>query len=58
MTVQAAPRAKDNSAKKAAGKKGSRGTTTLNMIAEYSQTGFLEEEPDIYTVSDINVRYR
>ncbi len=58
MTAQAAPRAKDHSAKKAAGKKGSRGTTALNALAEYSLTGFLEEEPDIYAVSDIKVRYR
>jgi len=58
MTVQAAPRAKDHSSKKDTGKKSRRGMTPQNAIAEHSLTSFLEEEPDIYTVSDINVRYR
>jgi len=58
MTAQAAPSAKDHSIKKAAGKKGSRGTTALNALVEYSLTGFLEVEPDLYAVSDIKVRYR
>jgi hypothetical protein len=59
MTAQAAPRVpKDHPSKKAAGKKGSRGTTALNAVAQYSLTGFLDEEPDIYSVSDIKVRYR
>ena len=58
MTAQAAPRAKSPLPKKAAGKKGSRGMTALNATAEYSLSGFLEDEPDIYSVSDIKVRYR
>lgn len=59
MTAQAAPRVpKDHPSKKTAGKKGSRGTTALNAVAEYTLTGFLDEEPDIYSVSDIKVRYR
>jgi hypothetical protein len=58
MTVQVPPRAKDHSAKKAAGKKGSRGTPILDALAEYSLAGFLKEEPDLYAVSDIKVRYR
>jgi len=58
MTVQAPPHAKDHASKKDTGKKSRRGTTALNALAEYSLTGFLEEEPDIYAVSDIKVRYR
>ena len=59
MTVQAALRGlKDQPEKKTSGKKGSRGTPALHAIAEYSLTGFLEEEPDLYSVSDIKVRYR
>jgi len=58
MTVQAPPHAKDHASKKAADKKSRRGPTSLNTMAEHSLTGFLEEEPDIYAVSDIKVRYR
>jgi hypothetical protein len=59
MTAQAAPPgSKDHPSKKAAGKKGGRGTTALNALAEYSLDGFLVNEPDIYSVSDIKVRYR
>ncbi|MCK9630045.1 MAG: hypothetical protein M0R30_00225 [Methanoregula sp.] len=58
MTAQVAPRAKNPLPKKVAGKKGSRGNASLNAIAEYSLTGFLEDEPDISSVSDIKVRYR
>jgi hypothetical protein len=58
MTAQAAPRAKGPLPKKAAGKKGNKGTSALDATAEYSLTGFLEDEPDIYSVSDIKVRYR
>jgi hypothetical protein len=59
MTVQAESRVpKDHPTKPVAGKKGSRDKTALSAISEYSLGGFLENEPDIYTVSDIKVRYR
>ena len=59
MTANAAPRVhKDHSGKKNAGKKGSGGKAALDAMAEYSLSGFLEDEPDIYSVSDIKVRYR
>ncbi|MBO3840559.1 MAG: hypothetical protein QXZ04_07255 [Thermoproteota archaeon] len=34
-----------------------RETLALMMISEKSLKGFLEDEPDIYSVSDIRVRY-
>jgi len=59
MTSQAAPRVhKGSGGKQAPDKKGSRGKAALDAIAEYSLSGFLENEPDIYSVSDIKVRYR
>jgi hypothetical protein len=58
MSAQPAPQAKDHAPKKADGKKSIRGTTVLNEMAEHSLTGFLNDEPDIYADSDINVRYR
>lgn len=59
MTAQAAPTgSKVHPSKKSSGKKSSRSTSALNAIAEYSLDGFLVNEPDIYSVSDIKVRYR
>lgn len=59
MTAQAAPRVnKDHAGKKTAGKKGSGSKAALDVTAEYSLSGFLENEPDLYAVSDIKVRYR
>jgi hypothetical protein len=61
MTAQAASRIpKDHPAKKP-GKsrlKEEEGKDSLYEISEHSLSGFLESEPDIYTVSDIKVRYR
>ncbi|MEM3661203.1 MAG: hypothetical protein QXU11_12580 [Thermoproteota archaeon] len=34
-----------------------RETLALMMISEKSLKGFLEDEPDIYSVNDIRVRY-
>lgn len=59
MTARAAPRVqKDSAGKKTSGKKGTGGKRALDAMAEYSLSGFLEDEPDIYSVSDIKVRYR
>ena len=33
-------------------------TSSLMTLAHRSLRGFLEEEPDIYSVNDIKVRYR
>jgi len=58
MTVQTGPHAKDHSPKKPAGKNFHRDISSLDALAEYSLSGFLENEPDLYTISDIRVRYR
>jgi hypothetical protein len=59
MTAHAAqPAQRETAGKKASGKKSSRDKDVLDTVAEYSLSGFLEAEPDIYTVSDIKVRYR
>ena len=34
-----------------------RETLSLMMLAERSLKGFLEKEPDIYSIDDIKVRY-
>jgi len=36
----------------------SKGNMSLMQLAEKSLEGFLEEEPDIYTVEAVKVRYR
>ena len=61
MTAQAASRMpKDHPAKKAGKPKNTEGDgkDALYAVAEHSLHGFLENEPDIYTVADIKVRYR
>jgi len=61
MTAEAAARVpKENPGKKPsgrpAGKKGKR--EMLCAVAEQSLSGFLENEPDLYSVADVRVRYR
>jgi hypothetical protein len=62
MTVRAAPRAPaDPSAKKNTArqkKAGKPGKNTLAALSEYSLSEFLENEPDLYSVSDLKVRYK
>lgn len=59
MTAPAAPRVhKEPAGKKTSGKKESRKKSALDEMGEYSLSGFLENEPDLYSVSDIKVRYR
>jgi len=36
----------------------SRETASIMLLAERSLRGFLEGEPDIYSVQDLKVRYR
>jgi|GEM_PF-5774379 len=57
MTGKAAPRVpKNNRSEKGAGKNGNRSSTALNAVAEYSLSGFLHQEPEIYSVSDLAIR--
>ena len=60
MTSQAAPRVrKDHPAKKSSAQqktKEGKGKNILYAVSEYSLCGFLEDEPDIYSVSDLKVR--
>jgi hypothetical protein len=62
MTVRAAPRepadpsAKKNTARQK--KAGKPGKNTLAALSEYSLSEFLENEPDLYSVSDLKVRYK
>jgi hypothetical protein len=62
MTVEAAPRVrKDRPEKKSAARQKTREGETKNVlyaVSEHSLSGFLEDEPDIYSVSDLKVRYR
>jgi hypothetical protein len=61
MTAQAASRlAKSHPAKKPVKSDGNDDTAkdTLYAVEEHSLSGFLENEPDLYTVADIKVRYR
>ena len=62
MTARAASRIQNNnpgkktpgrSGKKPGGKK-----PALAGISEYSLAGFLDDEPDLYSVADIKVRYK
>jgi hypothetical protein len=60
MSAQAASRmAKNTPAKKSAKPAGEKHAAkdALYAIEEYSLSGFLENEPDLYSVSDIKVRY-
>jgi hypothetical protein len=34
------------------------GTNALTALSEYSLSEFLENEPDLYSVSDLKVRYK
>jgi len=62
MTAQAAPRVrKDHHIKKSSAKQNSKIVNTKNIlyaISEHSLSGFLDDEPDLYSVSDLKVRYR
>jgi hypothetical protein len=62
MTAQAAPRMpKDHHGKKTSGKhkkKSGERKTSLYSVSEHSLSGFLEDEPDLYSVADLKVRYR
>ncbi len=62
MTAKAAARVPpDPSEKKSAlhrKKTGKKPGATLAALSEYSLSDFLETEPDLYSVSDLKVRYR
>jgi hypothetical protein len=62
MTAQAAPRVrKDHPAKKSSSKqkiKEGEAKNLLYAVSEHSLSGFLEDEPDMYSVADLKVRYR
>jgi hypothetical protein len=61
MTPQAASRMpKDHPVKKPGKSKSKKeeGKDSLLDISEYSLSGFLDSEPDIYTVADVKVRYQ
>jgi len=62
MTAQAAPRVRKNhpAKKSAAQQKTHEGEikNILYAVSEHSLSGFLEDEPDIYSVSDLKGRYR
>lgn len=62
MTAQAAPRVrKDHPAKKSSSQqKTNKGGSKnlLYVVSEHSLSGFLEDEPDMYLVDDLKVRYR
>jgi hypothetical protein len=62
MAAQAASRAPaDHPAKKNTArqkKTDKQGKNALEALSEYSLSEFLENEPDIYTVSDLKVRYK
>jgi len=59
MTVQAEPRdTGGKTLKKPAGKAPEKGRDALSKISEYSLRDFLDDEPDLYSVRDIKVRYQ
>ena len=62
MTAQAASgMRKDHRTKKSSAQQKTpegKAKNFLSIISEHSLSGFLEDEPDIYTVSDLKVRYR
>lgn len=52
---------KDHPARKSSAQSKTRkgeGKNSIYSVSEYSLSGFLEDEPDIYSVSDLKVRYR
>jgi len=61
MTVQAAPRVrKDHHTKESSPKENTEEGGTkkiLYAISEHSLSGFLDDEPDIYSLSDLKARY-
>lgn len=62
MTAQAAPPGRrDHPAKKSSLKQKTHKGEAKNVlyaVSEHSLSGFLEDEPDIYSVADLKVRYR
>jgi hypothetical protein len=62
MTAQAVPRApadhpgKKNTVRQK--KTAKQGKNALAALSEYSLYEFLENEPDLYSVSDLKVRYK
>jgi hypothetical protein len=62
MAAQAALRVrKDHPAKKSSARQKTNeggAKNVLYAVSEHSLSGFLEDEPDIYSVSDLKVRYR
>jgi hypothetical protein len=62
MTAEAAPQVpKDHHGKKTSGKSANakeKKKDTLYAVSEQSLSGFLEDEPDLYSVADLKVRYR
>jgi hypothetical protein len=62
MTAQALPRVrKDHHTKKSSAKQETNegeAKNALYTVSEHSLAKFLEDEPDIYSVSDLKVRYR
>ena len=60
MTAQAASRLpKDHPVKKQGKSKAKEGEgDSLYAVSEHSLAGFLDNEPDLYSVADIKVRYR
>ena len=61
MTAQAVPRVRKNHPEKKSSteRKTNEGEAknVLCAVAEHSLSGFLEDEPDIYPVADLKVRY-
>jgi len=62
MTTRAAPgMPKDPHTKKPPAnqaKKSSKGKDALYKVSEYSLSEFLDNEPDLYSVADLKVRYK
>jgi len=62
MTARAAPgMPKDPDTKKPPAKqakKSSEGKDALCKVSEYSLSEFLDNEPDLYSVADLKVRYK
>jgi len=62
MTAEAASRLpKDDHGKKSSGKPAKakeKRKDTLYAVSEHSLLGFFDDEPDLYSVADLKVRYR
>jgi hypothetical protein len=62
MTAEVASRLpKDHHGKKSAGKQKKmpqKQKDALCAVSEHSLSGFLDNEPDLYSVADVKVRYR